>query len=244
MAMYSAYFDASGHPNQQTVLTVAGFVSTVKKWSRFDVEWNAILKAEGVAWFHMTDFVSSQGEFAVGWRGATQRRKPFIDRLAECLKRNVNKSFRTTVILDDYHTANKNFQVEERLGRPYTLCCLMCVHTLRRWAKRKGASGKLLYYFEDGDKDKGDFEQFHKTDYTVAPEFLDKTEAVAFQAADFAGWKIRSSVQTALKNDHTLEKGYDLLRSVEMLKRIPKDAGVVNLETLARYCDLYKVPRR
>jgi hypothetical protein len=29
-----------------------------------------------------------------------------------------------------------------------------------------------------------------------------------------------------------------------MLKSIPKDAGVVNLETLAKYCHYYKVPRR
>jgi len=244
MAMFSAYFDASGHPNQKSVLTVAGFVSTVQKWSRFDREWNAILKSEGVTFFHMTDFVSNRGEFAKGWRGETERRRKFIERLAECLKRNVNKSFRTTVILPDYEKANKSFQIEERLGRPYTLCSLTCVHTLRNWAKRKGAERSLLYYFEDGDKDKSDFERLHKIDYKVLPKFLDKTEAVAFQAADFAGWKIRSGVEGALKADHTLEKGIQLLRSTEMLKSIPKDAGVVNLETLAKYCHYYKVPRR
>lgn len=244
MTMFSAYFDASGHPDQKSVLTVAGFVSTVKKWSRFDVEWNAILKSEGVTSFHMTDFVSSRREFAKGWKGETIRRRKFIERLAECLKHNVNKSFRTTLILPDYDTANRGFQIEERLGRPYTLCCMMCAHTLRNWAKRKGAERNLLYYFEDGDKDKSDFERMHKTDYKVLPKFLDKTEAVAFQAADFAGWKIRSGVEAALKADHTLEKGIQLLRSAEMLKSIPKDAGVVNLETLAKYCQLYKVPRR
>jgi hypothetical protein len=96
---YTSYCDASGHPDQHPVLTVAGFVSSVEKWSRFDVEWNLILESEGITRFHMTDFVSNQEEFAVGWKGQTKRRREFIERLAKCLKRNVNKSFRTTLIL-------------------------------------------------------------------------------------------------------------------------------------------------
>jgi hypothetical protein len=241
---YSAYFDASGHPNQQNVLTVAGFVSSVKKWSRFDKEWNAILASEGVKTFHMTDFVSNQGEFAVGWKGQTKRRKRFVEQLAACLKSNVNKSFRTTLILSDYSEINKRFRVEEDLGKPYTLCCMMCVYTLLRWAKRKKAEKHLLYYFEDGDKDKGDFEVMHKRIYKVRPKFLDKSEAAAFQPADFAGWKIRTLTQASIRNDHTLEKGIKLLQSMEMLRTIPKDAGVVNQETLVNYCRLYKVGRR
>src|SRR5437870_3751704 len=61
---YTSYFDASGHPAQQTVLTVGGHVSTIEKWQRFDREWTAILKRYGVAAFHMTDFVAGWGEFA------------------------------------------------------------------------------------------------------------------------------------------------------------------------------------
>ena len=47
MASFSAYFDASGTSDTQ-VITVAGFVSTVKKWIRFEEEWQAILRREGV----------------------------------------------------------------------------------------------------------------------------------------------------------------------------------------------------
>jgi hypothetical protein len=223
---YTAYFDASGHPDQQSVITVAGFVSTVKKWARFDIEWNAILKSEEIKFFHMTDFVSNRGEFAVGWRGETERRRVFIARLAACLKPNVNKSFRATLVIPDYNVMNEEFRVEEDLGRPYTLCCLMCTHILRLWAEKKKAEKRLLYYFEDGDKDKGNFEEMHKRIYRVRPQFLDKTQAVAFQPADFAGWKVRAGVQAAIKSDHTLEKGFRLLQSMKMLAKIPKEAGV------------------
>ena len=244
MAMFSAYFDASGHPSDRKVLTVAGFVSTVKKWTRFDVEWSAVLNSEGIDSFHMTDFVSSRGKFAIGWKGKTERRRLFIEKLAGCLKKNVNKSFRMTLLLDGYNKVNSIYRLEETFGRPYTLCSMMCSHTLRQWAKKKDAQSNLLYYFEDGDLDKGEFEEFHKAAYKVKPLFLEKSRAVAFQAADFAGWKIRNSVQESIKSDHSLEKGIRLLQSIEMLKSIPKAAGVVNGERVLQYCQLGKVEIR
>src|SRR5713101_5255072 len=244
IAGYSAYFDASGHPDRRSELTVAGFASTVKKWTRFDLGWNEILKSEGIKVSHMTDFVSSQGEFAVGWKGETSKRKAFIDRLAQCIKLNVNKSFRTTLVIADFNSVNELYQLEEFLGRPYALCSMVCTCTLRQWAQRKRAGKRLLYYFEDGDKDKGNFEQMHRAAYRVAPKFLDKSEAIAFQAADFAGWKIRSNIEQAIKSDHTLEQGIRLLQSVAMLRRIPKDAGVINRDVLLRYCAAWNVAKR
>ena len=97
----------------------------------------------------MTDFVSSGREFK-SWKGQTQRRKQFTMRLSECLRRNVNKAFRTTLVIADYNRADELFEVEEFLGRPYALCCMVCTYTLRAWAKRKRAERSLLYYFEDG----------------------------------------------------------------------------------------------
>lgn len=244
MAMFSAYFDASGHPDQQSVITVAGFVSSVKKWTRFDSEWNAILKSEGVEYFRMSEFASNQGQFSHGWRRATDRRREFITRLAMCLRRNVNKSFRATLIMPDYVQVNQRFLLEEGLGRPYTLCAMLCSFNLRKWAKAKHAERKLLYFFEDGDKDKGDFEYHHKETYGEKPLFLPASKAVAFQAADFAGWKTRANVQQALKDDHDLEKGIRLMQSVAMLSKIPHAAGVIDWKGLSAHCALFKFPLR
>jgi hypothetical protein len=47
--MYSAHFDESGTPDRNNrVLTVAGFVSSVKKWARFELEWPEVLKDAGL----------------------------------------------------------------------------------------------------------------------------------------------------------------------------------------------------
>ena len=72
----------------------------------------------------------------------------------------------------------------------------------------------------------------HERAFKEKPMFLPWEKAVAFQAADFAGWKIRKNVTSALAPDHTIQKGMRLLDSVKMLASIPKDAGVLNYETL------------
>jgi hypothetical protein len=106
------------------------------------VSGNAILDSERIKIFHMTDFVASHGEFSNGWKGQTKRRRVFIERLAACLKKNVNKSFRTTLLLDGYYAVNKVYEVAEMYGHPYSLCCMICSFTLREWAANKGRRAK------------------------------------------------------------------------------------------------------
>jgi hypothetical protein len=133
---YTSYFDASGHPDQQTVLTVGGFVSTVEKWKRFDKEWTAILKRYGVTAFHMTDFVAGWGEFSQ-FKNNSPLRKVFIDELTACIKKNVNKAFRTSVYIEDYNALDRIFALEEAVGRPYALCGTSCLYANWLWARKK-----------------------------------------------------------------------------------------------------------
>src|ERR1039457_2466847 len=244
-AAYVAYFDASGHSNRQKVVTVAGFVSTVKKRARFDIEWNAFLENEGIDIFHMTDFASSQRQFA-GWKGQSDRRRVFIEQLVQCVRKNVNKAFRTSLLIDDFNEVNRIFGLEETIGRPYAVCGRQCLHSVCLWAKRKNAEGQLRCYFEDGDKDKGNFEENAKTWGKIKPMFLPKERAAAFQACDFAGWKYRTSITNALANDHTREKGMRLLDSVAALRAIPSKggAGVLNRASLLEFCRRFRVPPR
>jgi Protein of unknown function (DUF3800) len=242
--MFTAYFDASGHPDDQKVMTVAGFVSSVKKWKRFEGEWDALLRAACVKYFRMSEFVSDQGEFDVGWKGQSEKRRLFIDGLAKCLKRNVNKSFRMTLVLSDYAKINNLYMLEENIGKPYTLCCVWCSAQLRKWAKTKKAERKLLYYFEDGDKDKGNFEHFHEREFGELPLFLPKNKSVAFQPADFAAWKVRTNIQEALKDSYGLNEAAKVVRSIAMLAGIPSAAGVADAEHLESHCKHFGFPRR
>ncbi len=68
MGNFSAYFDASGSPDDLHVhyLTVAGFIATADQWTLFDRRWKKILKKYGVTKLHMKEFSHSRGEFE-GW---------------------------------------------------------------------------------------------------------------------------------------------------------------------------------
>jgi hypothetical protein len=178
-AAYVAYFDASGHADRQKVMTVAGFVSTVKKWARFDLEWNAVLKNESIDIFHMTGFASSQGKFT-GWKSQSDRRRCFIELLVQCLRKNVNKAFRTSLLIADFHEVNAMFRLEETIGRPYAVCGTLCLYSVGLWAKGKNAEGQLRCYFEDGDKDKGNFEGRARAFGKFTPIFISKEKATAF----------------------------------------------------------------
>ena len=247
---YTAYFDASGHPNDKSnnVLTVGGFVSTVKKWGRFDEEWCGILKSEGVTSFHMSDFASSGGEFKE-WLGDTARRKKFVARLSCCLKTNVNKGFRASIVLADFDEVNAEYKLSECLGRPYSMCANSCLTGVHIWSQSKKISDKhVLCFFEDGDKDKGDFQRLAKEGekyQPLRPEFLTKDRAVAFQAADFSAWKLRTAFQESLKADHNYAKGQRLLDSVAPVMRIPHDgSGIHKKEQLLNFCMMQGVEKR
>src|ERR1039458_10106147 len=156
MAVFTAYFDASGD-KQMRMLAVAGFVATVTQWKRFDEECSAILHGEGVTAMHMTDCASSQREFA-SWKGQSERRRQFVDRLCRCVKRRTNKGFASIVVLSDYEALNDEFRLRETIGQPFTLCMLSCLGGLKKWAHRKKVSpGRLLVYIEQGDQDQGEF---------------------------------------------------------------------------------------
>jgi hypothetical protein len=87
-------------------------VSRVGKWDRFDSEWSAILAREGVKSMHMTDFASSKKQFK-SWRGQSERRRKFISDLTDCIKRNTNKGFATSVYVSDYNEVDAEYTLKK-----------------------------------------------------------------------------------------------------------------------------------
>src|ERR1035438_6245958 len=91
IAMFTAYFDASGRRDTR-VLTMAGFVSDVRKWAKFDGKWSAILKRENIPAFHMTDFVARKPPFDC-WQGRDADRDLFFRDLLATAVKYTHKAF-------------------------------------------------------------------------------------------------------------------------------------------------------
>jgi hypothetical protein len=244
MAVFTAYFDASGD-KQKRVLAVAGFVATVTQWTRFDEDWKAILDGEGVTAMHMTDFASSQREFA-SWKNESERRKQFVDRLSRCIKRRTNKGFASSVVLSDYEAKNGEFRLRETVGQPFTLVMMSCLGGLKKWAYRKKVSpGRVLVYIEQGDQDQRELikRAASRDGFTVIA--LPKDKSRAFQAGDMVAWKSRTAVQDA--TDRPLESIEDfrsIVRSLALIKHIVQDNGVFDEEALRNLCTNENVPLR
>ena len=242
VAVFSAYFDASGNKRAR-VLTVAGFLSRVSKWERFDNEWADILSSEGVSAMHMTDFASSGGEFK-SWRGQSDRRREFISRLSNCIRRNTNKGFASSVILADWREVDAEFMLSEA-GQPFTLCMRACLGGLARWAtKRDIKTESMLVAIEQGDDDQAELIRMARSDgFKVVP--LDKRDVIAFQAGDMAGWKSRTILQDAvtgpLENEEDAEK---IIRSLDPIRPIVQNNGGFDGEALRNMCIKGKIPLR
>lgn len=243
MAVFTTYFDASGN-KRTSVLTVAGFVSRVSKWDRFNSEWSAILSREHVTSMHMTDFASTEKQFK-SWRGQSERRRKFISDLTDCIRRNTNKGFAASVYISDYNEVDKEYMVREALGQPFTLCAPTCLGALKSWAERKHMKPEqVLVLIERGDDDQAEFIKVARIDgFKVV--CLNKEDAQAFQAGDIAGWKSRIVLQNVVFAPVvTREDAEKIVRSLDPIRKILRVNQGFDKSGLLRICAKGGIPRR
>jgi hypothetical protein len=237
-ALFTAYFDASGSPDEGKALVVAGYVSTADQWLEFDREWRSLLAEEDVSDFHMRDFTVSRRQFTT-WKGDEVRRKRFLQRLIGIIKRRVHKSIANGVILKHYNRIDSEYMLHEYVGYPYALCGLGCMKDVHRWAE-KWQHQFPECIFEDGDKHKVAFRRLIERfiDWPT-PVFRPKKGIFAFQAADLTAWE-------SLKLYTQAESGefFKLRESFKGLERIPHDWAVYTEKELSRMCKTFNIPKR
>jgi hypothetical protein len=191
----------------------------------------------------MADFVSSHGEFR-GWKNQSERRRNFLDELIRCIKKYTNKGFGATVVLSDYRRIDKQYRVHERLGSPYALCGWSCIEHVMRWSSRQGVE-RVVFMFEDGDRNKGDLQRICRERLKVEPLFYGKRDFIPFQAADLAAWKTRNPLSEAIRRDDlTNEEAERLLTSLADFTRTAHTSKGFEYEGLLQLCEDARIPRR
>jgi hypothetical protein len=236
MAMFTIYLDASGSPDSNTILSVAGFIAPVEQWIFFERDWKAALKQFGVSSLHMKHFAHSLGEYSK-WKGDETTRRRFLSRLIAELKVRVHHSFVNSLYLPDYYDLDKTFCVSESL-KPLGLAGGGCILKVRNWAdKWKVPQNEILYAFEDGDKHKGNLIDVANRYFGISPVFMKKSESVAFEAADLLAYEHFRANQKVCKNPgvYGLE---DLRFPLQALSKIPngkdgEDWGIQDLPQMA-----------
>src|ERR1700729_2721075 len=106
MAMFTVYFDVSGHPDNTDVVSVGGFAANAGQWIRFEKEWKKVLADYGMGSLHMKHFAHSTGEYT-SWKGDESRRRAFLSALIVVIKKRVRHSFVSSVYMPDYRAIDK-----------------------------------------------------------------------------------------------------------------------------------------
>jgi len=208
MAMYSAYFDESGHPDKGDYMVVAGAVADVGQWVEFEREWKEVLAPLNTEVFHATDFEAGASPFD----GLSECDKDdLFSKLIGIICRRVEKTCAGTIKLNDYKAVNRKYVFAEHYGFPYPSCARTCMGAVEEWAHSFSISVKeILFIFEDGAKHKGQIKFIAERDGIPVPDFKKKTEVIALQCGDLLAWLLHLTLV-----ENTLAPRY--LKAIERL---------------------------
>jgi hypothetical protein len=227
MAEYTAYFDDSGHPEDQDFLLVGGFVSTEEQWFLFGREWRGVLDRYGIAAFHMTDFERSK-------KWTRCEKDTILLQLTSLIRARVQYCVVHGMSMNDYREVNNVHALEQFVGKPFALVARSVMAGINKW-KRAGLNrDNVLTILEDGTLHRGDFMDAMARDGLPCPTFAKKAEGlVPLQAADWLAWEAFQAMKT------------NIVRSslARVLDAIPHDEGVYEKDNLLEMCELIPVPK-
>jgi len=195
----AAYFDCSGHEDDQEFVVVAGFLSSDDEWDRFETLWVDRLKADGVEYFHAVEFAHSTKQFD-GWRNQEARRRALGCDLMGIIKRHVFRKF-GCVVINNTLTENMCEEVKtEHFVNAYSLAGRACVTYLWQWLRQNQWKTVPALIFEDGDKGQDRLRKGMKQDAFPDPNFKPKRDRtkkdgliekgmVPLQAADWLAYE-------------------------------------------------------
>ena len=158
--MLAAYFDESGTHEGSKALVIAGWVSSVSQWKKFQAEWRQLLDEYDLDHFHMTDCENLRGQYQ-GW---TQERKiSAIQQAHKIIVRRISIPIAVSLDYEAYDFLDKKYTIRgmtnEVVRSPYTFCLEKCLSNIKRWADRKLLYSKkhqIEYIFEHGNSYRGE----------------------------------------------------------------------------------------
>lgn len=149
MVMLSAYFDESYSQGKNRVYTVAGYISTVEKWTILSNEWQALLGRDNLPSFSMKSFCNPHDQSYGKW--SESKKKLFLRILHKLIKQCYLRSFSSSIVLDAYDALKEEDKIA--LGLPHAFTAIHCLKNIKVFAEKEGLNPeKMAYVFEKGSK--------------------------------------------------------------------------------------------
>ncbi|MDB4893571.1 MAG: hypothetical protein JWL61_5426 [Gemmatimonadetes bacterium] len=222
MAMYTAYFDASGnHDNVRNLgaYYVCGFVASSSKWEQLEAAWPRLLADYDMPQpFRMAEFMARDQKHPnafTGWPGDVARQDVFRLAVAKLTHSLTNKPFAVGVVNADLRRMFDEYEVPSRVPRPpYPWCALRTIEHLMEWALNRERAGKLTradqvgIVFEKGDYDQDKFVTalWNKYEMEVAFEPNTGKKSCPFAVCDWFAWECRHWMTARERGVIALEK--------------------------------------
>jgi hypothetical protein len=203
--MLTAAFEAGGDENT-AILTVAGFVSSVKDWADFSRLWTERLGRENITYFHAVEAAHFKKQFAQHADRpdkAVWRKELFHD-LMEILRAHTYFHFSCSVVNSILQAGVSEENREEFHLTGYSVAGRLCETKVRAYMQEYYPNSKAVVelVFEDGDRGKGKL-QTRLSDGCLRPIFFFKPKVdtigqdgslkpgcVPLQAADWLAYEL------------------------------------------------------
>ncbi len=209
MVILKAYLDNSGEEDdpQHKVCSLAGYVTTIKKWCKFEKLWKQILKQYKVPYLHMKEYAHYKSPFDIFWDEKLMKEKPerklFLQALVNIMDETNLRGILSVIRLDDF----RKFNEEKGLGiDAYAFNLYVCMFMIAAWWQNKPVEiiidrinkpGRMI----DRAREYAETDVWFTkpTDYiqvSVLAKGFTSREVVPIQAADFLAWEIRKFIDS------------------------------------------------
>lgn len=168
MAMFTAYFDASGDALKQPYVVVSGYIANYLQWKSYENMWTRIHDDHGVKKpFHMAEFVSalSNPKYAqqknarpdyIAISQDPKKARSFLLELCITQATYVNCVVTCVVPMDVYNGVSLLLDLRTVIP-PYALGARMCIERVHGWERMFSVVEPVECIFEEGDFEQGKF---------------------------------------------------------------------------------------
>jgi hypothetical protein len=236
------YFDEAGGRDFGATF-VCGWISSAKKWEKFEIDWRILLSSHDIPYFHMKEFAQSCGPFAA-WKNNEGSRRKFLMQASDVIHSSVERAFICGVDHDAFDAVHREYPIS--FGSPYALAGRICIAWANAWSRLTLSTLDVNYVFEDGGPDKAGLiasvskypgglprPKFEPSRTMKAKKGTIRPGIVELQAADFLAYEIRKFFV-----DHPKYKSGERIprTSLLMLRETPADIRLYGHERLSELC--------
>lgn len=131
----TAYFDDSGHPDDQIAVVVAGWIATLQQWLLLESRWQEVLKRFSIksGVFHRSTFQFGEGEYS---HLSGQDKTRLLYKLINLIRTGARQGFCVIAPMQDYRRVNDEYYVEETFGKPFALAGAVVATSIASWKER------------------------------------------------------------------------------------------------------------